>query len=146
MSGSYPKKLLFYGINHQVKHGHKLARILYIVSQLAVDIGASRPMIEDFLNSWSLFQDSYLVGWLVLVLLAIVGVIVVARDQIFIGAAVSQASTLGIALAMWISSQPMFHDVEWMHSEVEWLHSSLLLAASPETYRRVGSSERREGP
>ena len=35
------------------------------------------------------------------VLLSLVGVFVVARDQIFIGAAVSQASLFGIAVGMW---------------------------------------------
>ena len=59
-------------------------------------------MIESFLSSWALFHNTYLAGWLIGLLLSFVGVLVVARDQIFIGAAVSQASTLGIALAMWI--------------------------------------------
>lgn len=61
-------------------------------------------MIADFIDSWPLFYPSYLAGWLMAVLLALVGVIVVARNQIFLGAAVSQTSTLGIALAMWIGS------------------------------------------
>ena len=61
-------------------------------------------MIESFISSWALFQDSYLAGWLMAIVLAMTGVTVVARNQIFIGAAVSQASTLGIALAMWAGS------------------------------------------
>lgn len=61
-------------------------------------------MIQDFLSSWALFHNTYLAGWMVALLLSLVGVVVVARDQIFIGAAVSQASTLGIALAMWIGA------------------------------------------
>lgn len=61
-------------------------------------------MIENFLSSWALFHNTYLAGWLIGLLLSLVGVLVVARDQIFIGAAVSQASTLGIALAMWIGA------------------------------------------
>ncbi|MBX3027919.1 metal ABC transporter permease [bacterium] len=58
-------------------------------------------MIAEFLASWPLFHTAYLAGWLIGVLLSIVGVVVVARNQIFIGAAVAQASTLGIALGMW---------------------------------------------
>ena len=58
-------------------------------------------MIAEFIASWPLFQHAYLAGWLIGVLLALVGVVVVARNQIFIGAAVAQASTLGIALGMW---------------------------------------------
>lgn len=57
-------------------------------------------MIADFLASWPLFAQTYLTGWLLAVLLALVGVYVVARDQIFMGAAIAQASTLGIAVAM----------------------------------------------
>ena len=57
-------------------------------------------MIASFLDSWDLFQFMYLSGWLLAFLLSILGVLVVARDQIFIGVAVSQASTLGIALGL----------------------------------------------
>jgi ABC-type Mn2+/Zn2+ transport system permease subunit len=74
-------------------------------------------MIESFLSSWSLFQNAYLVGWLIAVLLSLVGVLVVARDQIFIGAAVSQASTLGIALAMWLASWARAPGLDWLHSD-----------------------------
>jgi ABC-type Mn2+/Zn2+ transport system permease subunit len=74
-------------------------------------------MIESFLSSWSLFQNAYLVGWLIAVLLSLVGVLVVARDQIFIGAAVSQASTLGIALAMWLASWAAAPGLDWLHSD-----------------------------
>jgi ABC-type Mn2+/Zn2+ transport system permease subunit len=38
-------------------------------------------------------------------MLSLVGVVVVARNQIFIGAAVAQASTLGIALSMWLGAR-----------------------------------------
>jgi ABC-type Mn2+/Zn2+ transport system permease subunit len=49
-----------------------------------------------------LFRDAYLVGWLAAALLSVVGVVVVAREQVFLGAALSQASTLGVALALWL--------------------------------------------
>ena len=58
-------------------------------------------MIGEFLASWPLFHHAYLAGWLIGVLLALAGVVVVARNQTFIGAAVAQASTLGIALRLW---------------------------------------------
>ena len=74
-------------------------------------------IVGDFLKSWALFHNSYLSGWLIGVLLSLVGVIVVARGQIFIGAAVSQASTMGIALALWVSALPHEMHLEWMHSE-----------------------------
>ncbi|MFZ2446810.1 MAG: metal ABC transporter permease [Syntrophobacteraceae bacterium] len=74
-------------------------------------------MIHDFLSSWDLFHNMYLTGSLISVLLSMVGVLVVARDQIFIGAAVSQASTLGIALAMWIGAMFAGTAPEWLQSD-----------------------------
>ena len=57
-------------------------------------------MIGNFIESWALFQYTYLAGWMIGLLLSLVGVLVVARDQIFLGVAVSQASTLGIAMGL----------------------------------------------
>ncbi|MEW6270109.1 MAG: iron chelate uptake ABC transporter family permease subunit [Thermodesulfobacteriota bacterium] len=57
-------------------------------------------MIASFVDSWALFHDSYLAGWLIALLLPLLGVVVVARDQIFLGAAISQASLLGIACGL----------------------------------------------
>ena len=61
-------------------------------------------MLHSFFSSWELFHNTYLAGWLIGLALSVVGVIVVAQDQIFIGAAVAQASTLGVALGMWVGS------------------------------------------
>lgn len=74
-------------------------------------------MIQAFFSSWPLFYHSYLAGWLISFLLSMVGVLVVARDQIFIGAAVSQASTLGIALTMWTASAIPVNQFPWFHSD-----------------------------
>ncbi len=74
-------------------------------------------MIESFLASWSLFHNTYVTGWLIAVLLAVVGVLVVARDQIFIGAAVSQASMLGIAMGMWLGSSRTLAGCSWCRSD-----------------------------
>jgi ABC-type Mn2+/Zn2+ transport system permease subunit len=75
-------------------------------------------MIHSFLSSWDLFHQSYLVGWLISLLLSMVGVLVVARDQIFIGAAISQASTLGIALTMWATGVFALERFPWFRSDV----------------------------
>jgi energy-coupling factor transporter ATP-binding protein EcfA2 len=61
---------------------------------------ARRVVIAEFADSWALFHNAYLVGWLLAITLSAIGVLVVARDQIFIGAAVSQASVLGIAIVL----------------------------------------------
>jgi ABC-type Mn2+/Zn2+ transport system permease subunit len=57
-------------------------------------------MIAEFLDSWSLFSGAYLTGMAVAMLLSLVGLLVVARDQIFLGAAVAQATMFGIAFAI----------------------------------------------
>ena len=75
-------------------------------------------MIQNFLSSWTLFYQSYLTGWLICLLLSIIGVLVVARDQIFIGAAVSQASTFGIALTMWAALVFQLERFSWFQSDV----------------------------
>jgi len=69
-------------------------------------------VIADFVASWPLFGDTYLAGWLVAGLLSLAGVWVVARDQIFLGAAVSQASTLGIAVAIWVQGVTLAHALQ----------------------------------
>lgn len=74
-------------------------------------------MIQTFFSSWPLFYQSYLAGWLISFLLSVVGVLVVARDQIFIGAAISQASTLGIALTMWAAGVPSLEPFSWLRSD-----------------------------
>jgi ABC-type Mn2+/Zn2+ transport system permease subunit len=60
-------------------------------------------MIESFLQSIPMFQQAYFTALLAGALLALVGVLVVAREQVFLGAAVSQASTLGVALALFFN-------------------------------------------
>ena len=75
-------------------------------------------MIAGFLDSWALFHDAYLAGWLIGALLSLVGVFVVARDQIFIGAAVSQASLFGIAVGMWSSYLFAAGAASWWDSEL----------------------------
>jgi ABC-type Mn2+/Zn2+ transport system permease subunit len=71
-------------------------------------------MIESFLRSWVYFHDAYLGGWLIGVLLATLGVLVVARDQIFIGAAISQASMGGLALGMSVGAWTGAPDGSWI--------------------------------
>lgn len=60
-------------------------------------------MIRAFLDSWALFHTTYLAGIALAALLALVGVWVVAREQVFLGAAIAQASTLGIAALLWLA-------------------------------------------
>ncbi len=74
-------------------------------------------MIENFISSWDLFHTTYLAGWAIGLALSQVGVIVVARDQIFIGAGLSQASGLGIAAALWIGQMISNDASHWVRSD-----------------------------
>ncbi len=75
-------------------------------------------MIANFLLSWPLFHNAYISGWLIGILLSLIGVLVVARDQIFIGAAVSQAATMGIAIGMVVGSLLTSDEQSWVRSHV----------------------------
>lgn len=74
-------------------------------------------MIESFLTSWELFGTTWTVGLLVAAVLSVVGVWVVARDHIFLGAAVAQASTLGVALALWLAGTTAAAHLRWLESD-----------------------------
>lgn len=74
-------------------------------------------MIEAFLASWPLFHDTYVAGVAIAFVLALLGVWVVARDQIFLGAAVSQASTLGIAALLWLEGLGAIPAASWLGSQ-----------------------------
>lgn len=74
-------------------------------------------MIAAFVADWPLFHNAWLSGWLLAALLGGVGVLVIARDQIFIGAAVSQASILGIAAALLLGDLFGAGDASWVRSD-----------------------------
>jgi ABC-type Mn2+/Zn2+ transport system permease subunit len=64
-------------------------------------------------------------------------VVVVARDQIFIGAAISQASTLGIALTLWAAGVLPLEESSWFRSEIVFAVMAVIfsIAASSVTAR-----------
>ncbi len=71
--------------------------------------------MDSFLASWALFGTTYLAGLAIAAILALVGVWIVARDHIFLGAAVAQASTLGVALALRLAAA--LGDDAWLQSD-----------------------------
>lgn len=75
-------------------------------------------MIREFIASFELFGATYAAGWLLAALLPLIGVLVVARDQIFLGAALSQASILGVATGLRIASLPLLATIPWLHSDL----------------------------
>ncbi|MCC6764264.1 MAG: metal ABC transporter permease [Deltaproteobacteria bacterium] len=78
-------------------------------------------MIASFVASWPLFHDAYLAGCSIALLLALLGVVVVTRDQIFFGAAVAQASVLGIAVAVSVGGLPVLAWCAWCDDD--WTHT-----------------------
>jgi zinc/manganese transport system permease protein len=93
-------------------------------------------MIADFLASWSLFGVTYAVGILAAAALAQVGLWVVARNQIFLGAAVAQASALGVALALSAAPLAGLAALGWLDSGA--LPLALAVLASVTTAWLVG--------
>lgn len=57
-------------------------------------------MIGSFLETWGMFRDTYLTAVFSGLLLASVGVLVVAQGQVFLAVAVAQASMLGVAVSL----------------------------------------------
>ena len=57
-------------------------------------------MITEFIESWGLFSRTYISALLIGMSLSLMGVIVVARGNVFVAAAVAQASMLGVALSL----------------------------------------------
>ena len=85
-------------------------------------------MIESFAASWPLFHNSYLAAWILAFVLSLVGVWLVARDQIFLGVAVAQASTLGVAGALWAGGLGALGALHFLESD--WAASALAVLAS----------------
>tara|TARA_Y100000589_G_scaffold313431_1_gene334758 strand:+ start:57 stop:893 length:837 start_codon:yes stop_codon:yes gene_type:complete len=65
-------------------------------------------MIAEFIESWSLFSSTYISAILIGISLSMIGVIVVARGNVFVAAALAQASILGVALSLFFGfGQPV---------------------------------------
>jgi ABC-type Mn2+/Zn2+ transport system permease subunit len=97
-------------------------------------------VIHDFIESWELFANSYIAGWLIAAMLAMLGVIIVARDQVFLGAAISQASMLGVATALvagaWLGLEA--GEAEAHHGVPALFAVTFAIAATLLTLRRTG--------
>jgi ABC-type Mn2+/Zn2+ transport system permease subunit len=100
-------------------------------------------MIDAFVASWPLFHDTYLTGAAIAFLLGLVGVQVVARSQIFLGAAISQASTLGIAILLWAQGLGAGAALPWLASDAA--ASACAVAASVTTALLAARTGRASG-
>ena len=59
--------------------------------------------LMDFLSSWGLFARPYALTILAAMALAVLGVVTAARRQVFMAAAVAQASMFGFAMFAWFA-------------------------------------------
>lgn len=73
-------------------------------------------MITNFLDSWLLFADSYLLGWSLSIFLPLLGILIVLRRQVFVAMAISQTSVLGTAITLALNAHSLHH-----HGIPEWL-------------------------
>jgi ABC-type Mn2+/Zn2+ transport system permease subunit len=103
-------------------------------------------LIQDFISSWALFGNTYIVGWLVCAMLSLIGVVVVSRNQVFTGAALSQASTLGIAVAMWAGTVMGGSARHWAESDAFLTGTAVVVSvvAAVLSGRSAGRRESRE--
>lgn len=69
-------------------------------------------MLDGFLSSWSLFANAWLSAWLIAGLLGMLGIAVLARQQVFLGAAMSQAATACVAVSMVLAAST--HAAGWL--------------------------------
>lgn len=85
-------------------------------------------MIADFLDTWELLHATWLSGVWIAFTLGLTGLWVVARDQLLLGAAVSQASTLGVAVALAVGAAVGGASHETEHA-LHFLESDAALSA-----------------
>lgn len=90
-------------------------------------------MIRDLLDSWELFARAYATGWIAAALLAFLGVYLVARDQVFLGAVLGQAAACGVAVAGALG-------VAVLPCGVGFALATVLLAVGPGARRRPGGT------
>ncbi|MCM8526727.1 MAG: metal ABC transporter permease [Lentisphaeraceae bacterium] len=83
---------------------------------------------QEFKASYDFFPEIYNSGFLIAAILSIAGVLIVARNQIFIGAAITQASTFGISIALSILGLEAMTDATGQARQDLILNYSILAA------------------
>ena len=86
-------------------------------------------ILRELWEAHSFFPAIFHSGWLIAILLSMTGVLIVARNQIFIGAAITQTSTFGISIALYILGFEAMSDTTGQARE-DLIVSYSILAAS----------------
>lgn len=81
------------------------------------------PTLRGFVEAWDLFGDPTVTGMLAGALLGYLGVFIVLRRMVFVSAAISQASALGVSLTFLAESMGLF-----VGGHAEHVVGALLLA------------------
>lgn len=85
--------------------------------------------MSDFLAAFALFGDAWTAALLLSALLPFLGVVLVARQQVFLGAAAGQAATFGLAVASFVGVGHAAHPGH-LHAETLALVFALLAGAA----------------
>jgi ABC-type Mn2+/Zn2+ transport system permease subunit len=60
--------------------------------------------VAELVASWPVMRDATVAAWLAAALLSVTGVIALVRGEVFLGATLAQASTLGMIAAPWLAA------------------------------------------
>lgn len=84
-------------------------------------------VMHAFLQSCDLFWQTYVCALLIAALLSTLGLVVVARQQVFLGVAISQCSMLGIATGLFLQTH---FNLEYASTHATGLLTGLAMAAA----------------
>jgi zinc transport system permease protein len=98
-------------------------------------MNASTPSWETFLAAWDLFRDPLLCAVAAGTVLGFLGVYVVLRRMVFVSAAVTQSSALGVALAFFAEIHLGMHVDPVVGALALSLAATLLLSVDPRGFR-----------
>jgi ABC-type Mn2+/Zn2+ transport system permease subunit len=101
-------------------------------------------VISEFIESWDLFAESYLLGISLAIMLPLIGVMVVMRRQVFVSVAISQTSILGMAFGLLIQSEAHHHESSFEGTQLVIVLIFSLLASILCLRIPVQSADRRE--
>ncbi len=100
---------------------------------------------QGFADAWQLFAASWVTGWLCAVFLAVAGVLVVARGHAFLGAAVAQTSTLGVAFALLLGAAHEHDPGHALDSEAVLTLTAVAFAVGAAVLTGAGGTRRAAG-
>jgi ABC-type Mn2+/Zn2+ transport system permease subunit len=99
-------------------------------------------MWSDLAQAWALFGDAWLTGLLLALQLPFAGIVLVARQQLFLSAAMGQAATLGIAAVLRVEAASGHAAPSHRHAEEAAAVAAAALGAVATAVAALGSRGR----